>query len=66
MRRFSISAGVAPGRTLKTSIIGTLICGSSSRGSIKIENAPSRIDARTMIGVSFDVAKTAAMRPERP
>jgi len=66
VRRFSTSAGVAPGRALKTSTIGTLICGSSSRGSIKIENTPSRIDARTTMGVSFDVAKTAAKRPARP
>jgi hypothetical protein len=33
---------------------------------MKTANAPSRIDARTTIGVSFDVAKTAAMRPEKP
>ena len=31
--RCSTSAGGAPGRSTKTSTIGTMICGSSSRGS---------------------------------
>jgi hypothetical protein len=31
--RCSISGGEAPGRSTKTSTIGTMICGSSSRGS---------------------------------
>jgi hypothetical protein len=43
-----------------------LICGSSSRGSIKIEKTPRRIDASTMMGVSFEVAKMAASLPAKP
>ena len=39
------------------STIGTLIWGSSSRGSMSTAKRPSRTEARTAIGVSFDVAK---------
>ena len=37
-----------------TSTIGTLICGSSSRGSIITANTPSSSDAMTMSNVSLE------------
>jgi hypothetical protein len=49
-----------------TSIMGTLICGSSSRGSWRTANRPSRIEAMTTIGVSFASMNRAARRPARP
>ena len=49
-----------------TSIIGTLICGSSSRGSMMIAAAPSSTDVMTTSGVSFESMNAArAMRPAR-
>ena len=64
--RFSTSAAEAPGRATITSIIGTLICGSSSRGSIRIAKRPSSREATTIIGVSFELMNIAARRPAKP
>ena len=50
----STSAAEKPGIAASTSIIGTLICGSSSRGSWIKANAPSSNDATTSSGVSLD------------
>ena len=49
-----------------TSTIGTLICGSSSRGSITTANTPSSRDAMTMSNVSFESMNDCAMRPAMP
>ena len=64
--RSSISLAVEPGMATMTSIIGTLICGSSSRGSSTTAAAPSRTEAMTSSGVSFESMKATAMRPAMP
>jgi len=64
--RFSTSAAEAPAMATVTSIIGTLICGSSSRGSRSTANTPSRIEAMIAIGVSFESMNCAASRPANP
>jgi hypothetical protein len=64
--RSSISFAVEPGMETITSTIGTLICGSSSRGSSTIAAAPSKTDAMTTSGVSFESMNAAAMRPAMP
>ena len=45
MTRCSTSVGEAPGISTNTSIIGTMICGSSSRGSAMTAYRPSSSDA---------------------
>ena len=50
----------------RTSIIGTLICGSSSRGSMRIEKRPRSSEAATTMGVSLESMKIDAMRPAKP
>ena len=64
--RCSTSAGVAPGISTNTSTIGTMICGSSSRGSATTASAPSAIAARMKSGVSFEWMNAAASRPAAP
>ena len=49
-----------------TSTIGTLICGSSSRGKSTIAAMPSKTATMTMSGVSFESMNACAMRPARP
>ena len=60
------SLGVAPGMEIMTSIMGTLICGSSSRGSMTTAITPKRNEAMMMISVSLESTKAAAMRPAKP
>ncbi len=64
--RFSISWAVAPGMATMTSIIGTLICGSSSRGRRSTAKTPSSRDAAIRMGVSFESIKSDAIRPAKP
>ena len=49
-----------------TSTIGTMICGSSSRGSATTASAPSAIEARMKSGVNLEWMNAAAIRPEKP
>ena len=55
--RCSTSCAVEPGISTKTSIMGTTICGSSSRGVWSTANAPSRIENTMMSGVSLELMK---------
>ena len=64
--RSSTSRADAPGICTKTSIIGTMICGSSSRGSFQTEKTPVSSDAAMISGVSFESIKACAKRPARP
>src|SRR6266496_1872079 len=64
--RSSTSLADAPGICTKTSIIGTTICGSSSRGSMRTAPTPSRIEATTTSGVSLDLMKACASFPAGP
>ena len=58
--------GPRPGSAAKTSIIGTLIWGSSSRGVTMTASAPRARAKSTMSGVSFESMKAAARRPATP
>jgi hypothetical protein len=51
---FLDSLALEPGMETITSTIGTLICGSSSRGSSTTAAAPSKTDAMTTSGVSLE------------
>jgi len=64
--RSSTSFAVKPAMFTITSTIGTLICGSSSRGRSMIAAMPSRTATMTMSGVSFESMKACAMRPATP
>ena len=64
--RSSTSLADMPGACTKTSIIGTMICGSSSRGSNTTAPAPSRTAATTISGVSFESMKKRTMRAAKP
>ena len=64
--RSSTSRAEAPGICTKTSTIGTMICGSSSRGSFQTANAPSSSEAAITSGVSFELIKVRANRPAVP
>ena len=64
--RSSTSLALKPGMATSTSIIGTLICGSSSRGRSNVAAAPSRIEVRTSSGVSLESMNDRAMRPAIP
>jgi len=55
--RSSTSFADMPGAWTKTSIIGTMICGSSSRGSRRTEKAPNARLARMISGGSFELMK---------
>ena len=52
--RSSTSCAEAPGICTNTSIIGTMICGSSSRGSFHTANAPVSSAAQIRRGVSLE------------
>ena len=52
--RSSTSLADAPGICTKTSITGTMICGSSSRGSFQTASAPSSTEAKSSSGVSLE------------
>jgi hypothetical protein len=62
----STSFGLAPGYGTMRSTIGTMICGSSSRGVSTTASTPSSSDAKTMSGVSLLRRKVLARRPARP
>ena len=64
--RSSTSLALKPGMETSTSIIGTLICGSSSRGRSNVAAAPSRIEVMTSSGVSLESMNARAMRPAIP
>ena len=64
--RSSTSRADAPGMPTKTSIIGTMICGSSSRGSIHTEKAPISSEAPMNSGVSLELIQARATRPAMP
>jgi hypothetical protein len=49
-----------------TSIIGTLICGSSSRGRLQVANTPSSTDPRISSGVRGESMNFAARVPAMP
>ena len=51
---FSTSLAVAPGIWTKMSIMGTTICGSSSRGSFQVAITPIRMEATMIKGVSLE------------
>ena len=61
--RSSTSRAEAPGISTKMSIMGTMIWGSSSRGSLTRAKTPRRIEATTKSGVSFELTNAAASRP---
>ena len=58
--------GEAPGSAAITSIIGTEICGSSSRGVASMARAPTASDATVTSGVSFERRNACATRPAMP
>ena len=64
--RSSTSLALKPGMATSTSIIGTLICGSSSRGRSKVAAVPSRIEVMMSSGVSLESMNVWAMRPAIP
>ena len=64
--RSSTSLELDPGMATITSTMGTLICGSSSRGSSTMAAPPNRTAAMMMSGVSLESMKDAAMRPAIP
>jgi len=64
--RSSTSLADAPGIWTKTSIIGTMICGSSSRGSRSTAPMPSKTAAAMMSGVSLELMNACARRPAGP
>src|SRR6185369_4240980 len=66
MARSSTSLALEPGIESSTSIIGTLICGSSSRGNRMIAAAPSSTEVMVIKGVSLESMKARATRPARP
>jgi len=59
-------AATGGGAVVITSTIGTLICGSSSRGSRTMAPRPRRIEVTTRSGVNFESIKARAMRPAKP
>src|ERR1017187_5001040 len=61
--RSSTSRADAPGICTKTSTIGTMICGSSSRGRFHTAKPPSNNEPAITSGVSFDPIQTSANFP---
>jgi hypothetical protein len=59
--RSSTSLALKPGMATITSTIGTLICGSSSRGSMTTAAAPSSTEAMTTSGVSLESMNAAGL-----
>ena len=64
--RSSTSCAEAPGICTNTSIMGTMICGSSSRGSFHTAKAPISSAAQINSGVSLDAIQARAKRPAGP
>ena len=64
--RSSISFAPEPGMETRTSTMGTLICGSSSRGSRMTAASPSNTEVMTTNGVSLELMNPRAMRPAMP
>ena len=64
--RSSTSRAEAPGICTKTSIIGTMICGSSSRGSFHTAKAPSSNEPAITSGVSLESIQAWANFPAGP
>src|SRR6266540_1739504 len=64
--RSSTSLALNPGMDTSTSTIGTLICGSSSRGSISTAASPSSTEVTMTSGVSLESMNVFAMRPAMP
>src|SRR6266511_3078588 len=64
--RSSTSLALNPGMDTSTSTIGTLICGSSSRGSISTAASPSSTEVTMTSGVSLESINVRAMRPAMP
>ena len=64
--RFSTSLAVIPGACTITSIIGTMICGSSSRGRLMVAKTPAARAAMMIRGVSLLSMKAEATRPAKP
>src|SRR5690349_679506 len=62
----SITFSESRGNDSQTSAIGTMICGSSSRGVTSTANRPSNNAPRMNSGVSLLVRKSAAIRPDSP
>ena len=56
----------APGKGMNTLAMVTLICGSSSRGVTRMANRPKSAAISAISGVSWDVRKKRAIRPESP
>ena len=64
--RSSISFEPVPVMETSTSIIGTLICGSSSRGRSATAATPSSTDVTMISGVSLELMNERAIRPAMP
>ncbi len=64
--RSSTSLGDAPGICTKTSTMGTMICGSSSRGSFQTAKIPSITEPAITKGVSFELIQARAKLPAGP
>src|SRR5688572_28616520 len=64
--RSSTSRGDAPGIYTKTSTIGTMIWGSSSRGNFQTANTPSKTEPAITRGVSFELIQARANVPAGP
>ena len=64
--RSSTSRAEAPGIWTKTSIIGTMICGSSSRGSFQTANPPISRLPTISSGVSLEEIHACANLPAGP
>ena len=64
--RSSTSCAEAPGICTNTSIMGTMICGSSSRGSFHTAKAPMSRAAQINRGVSLEEIHAWAKRPAGP
>ena len=64
--RSSTSLALEPGMATITSTIGTLICGSSSRGNNTMAAVPNKMAAMMSSGVSLESMKAAATRPAMP
>ena len=62
----STSRADAPGKGMNTLAMVTLICGSSSRGVTMMAKRPSSAAISAISGVSCEVRKNRAVRPESP
>ena len=64
--RSSTSRAEAPGICTKTSIIGTMICGSSSRGNFQTAKTPKQQEPTIRSGVSLEEIHAWAKVPAGP